>query len=114
MIDRIENLNPDVTLVVMTIYNPYHISDSYYSLVDPYFSNSTGELGLNYIIKNTTQLYDANLEDDLNYQVVDIYKAFNDYPNKDSLTGFYSSFCDPHQNQSGQNLICAEHLKVLQ
>lgn len=116
LIDCIENLNPDVTLVVMTIYNPYRTSDSYYSDVDPYFSSSTGELGLNYIIKNTPALYDSGASDifadTFNYKVVDIYKAFNDHINKDSLTGFYSSFCDPHPNQAGQNLIFTEHMKA--
>lgn len=117
LIDRIENLNSDVTLVVMTIYNPYRTSDSFYNEVDPYFSSSTGDLGLNYIIKNTPALYDSGANDifadTFNYKVVDIYKAFNEYANKDSLTGFYSSFCDPHPNQTGQNLIFTEHQKVI-
>lgn len=29
IIDRVEEWNPDVTLIVMTIYNPYHTDDVY-------------------------------------------------------------------------------------
>jgi len=118
LINRIETLNPDVTLVVMTIYNPYRLTDSYYNLVDPYFSASTGsELGLNYIIENTLTLEDTDwsdlLAEDFDYRVADVYDAFNAHSNKDSLTGFYRSFCDPHPNQLGQTVIFNEHLKLM-
>lgn len=117
LIDRIETLNPDVTLVVMTIYNPYRLTDSFYNQVDPYFSASTGsELGLNYIIENTLTLEDTDwsdlLAEDFDYRVADVYDAFNAHSNKDSLTGFYRSFCDPHPNQLGQNVIFEEHMKL--
>ena len=109
VIDGIEELNPNVTLIVMTIYNPYRISDDYYKLVDPYFSSSSGKMGLNYIIENTETLYGSLLADDFDYIVVDIYSAFNKHASKDSLTGFYNRFCDPHPNQLGQDLIFSEH-----
>ena len=114
LIDKIENLNSDVTLVVMTIYNPYRISDSYYELVDPFFSSGTGDMGLNYIIENTMSLDDTwgNLIDDnFDYRIADVYTAFNNHSNKDSLTGFYRSFCDPHPNQLGQDVIFDTHIE---
>ncbi|MDK9710119.1 Ig-like domain-containing protein [Acidaminobacter sp.] len=118
LIDRIEFLNPDVTLVVMTIYNPYRLTDSFYNQVDPYFSASTStDLGLNHIIRNTMSLEDTAwgdlLPEDFDYRVADVYTAFNTHTNKDSLTGFYRSFCDPHPNQLGQNVIFNEHLKLM-
>jgi hypothetical protein len=78
VIDKIENLNPDVTLVVMTIYNPYRLTDSYFNLVDPYFSASSGtDLGLNYIIENTMSLDNSiwgnKLADGFKYRVADVY-----------------------------------------
>jgi len=118
VIDKIETLNPDVTLVVMTIYNPYRLTDSYYNLVDPYFSASSGaDLGLNYIIENTMSLEDTAwgnlLAEGFDYRVADVYEAFNTHINKDSLTGFYRSFCDPHPNQLGQNVIYQAHIELL-
>ena len=118
LINRIEDLNSDVTLIVMTIYNPYRLTDSYFPLVDPYFSSSeAGDFGLNYIIASTMALDNASwgdlLADDFDYRIADVYTAFNNYSNKDSLTGFYSSFCDPHPNQTGQNLIYQTHLSAL-
>lgn len=120
VIDKIENLNPDVTLIVMTIYNPYHSYDSFYAQVDPYFTDtSLDNLGLNTIIENTmtfdndgTFWTSGQLNDAFDYHVVDIYETFNNYENKDSLTGFYSSFCDPHPTQLGQNVIFNAHQSV--
>lgn len=110
IIDNIENMNSDVTLIVMTVYNPYRLSDAFYSKVDPYFEGTSfGNYGLNYMIRNTETLYDEQLSDNFDYRVVDIHKAFNDSDNKDSLTGFYNSFCDPHPNQVGHNLIFSNH-----
>lgn len=111
VINKIEDLNPDVTLIVMTIYNPYRINDSYYNLVDPYFENSEGEdLGLNYIIENTETLYADYFGTEFDYKVADVYEDFNLHEDKDSLTSFYRSFCDPHPNQSGQDLIFQSHI----
>ena len=113
IIDGIEEMNPDVTLIVMTVYNPYRSNDSYYAQANSYFEDNTaGNYGLNYIIRNTETLYDALLSDNFDYRVVDIYNAFNASSNKDSLTGFYNRFCDPHPNQAGHNLIFAEHNKI--
>mgnify|MGYP001810136477 CR=1 FL=1 len=113
IIDGIETINSDVTLMVMTIYNPYRSTDTNYAKANSYFENTTtGKLGLNTIIRNTETLYDTLLSDTFDYRVVDIYQSFNAYPNKDSLTGFYNSFCDPHPNQTGHNLIAAEHDRV--
>lgn len=110
IIDQIESLNPDATVLVMTIYNPYHESEDIYSQVDSYFTNDGTidfdydglmDLGLNDIINQT--------ETTLDYRVADVYSAFNNHFNKDILTGFYNSFCDPHPNQNGQDLIFDLH-----
>jgi lysophospholipase L1-like esterase len=115
IVDGIEELNPDVTLIVMTVYNTYRTTETIYETADSYFEDTAaGNYGLNYIIRNTESLYDAQLADEFDYRVADVYHAFNDSANKDGLTGFYSSFCDPHPNQYGQNLIFAEHYKVYQ
>ena len=130
IIDRIEEWNPDVTLIVMTIYNPYHTDDvyngiNYYNKVDPYFSAASGaDPGLNHLIKNLMTLdnngsyWSANLIDDgFDYRVADVYNAFNTYGDgyndKDAFTGFYRSFCDPHPNQTGQNFIFTQHKNLL-
>ncbi|MCD4713148.1 MAG: hypothetical protein K8R73_07700 [Clostridiales bacterium] len=113
VIDRIHELNNDVTLVVMTVYNPYHNNESIYMQVDEYFSSDVdGDYGLNYIIKNTMSLYGAEYSNKFTYLVADVYYEFNKVTNKDSLTGFYSYFSDPHPNQLGQNLIYNTHLKL--
>lgn len=110
IIDQIEFLNPDAKIIVMTVYNPYHENEDIYTQVDSYFTNdgtidfdSDGlmDLGLNDIINDTDTILD--------YSVADVYSAFNNHTNKDSLTGFYNSFCDPHPNQNGQNLIFDLH-----
>lgn len=110
IVDTIENLNPDVTLIVMTIYNPYRLSDTYYTLVDRYFSDTTiGNFGLNYIINQTETLYGDLFNPDFKYEVADVYTAFNTSSVKDTLTGFYRTFCDPHPNQTGHNLVYSVH-----
>lgn len=111
IVDSIENMNPDVTLVVMTIYNPYHTDDPYYNLVNPYFSSTDeNHYGLNYIINHTEELYGHLLDESFDYRLVDVYEGFNNHPDMDSLTGFYDEFCDPHPNQAGQNLIYDLHM----
>lgn len=129
IIDRIETWNPEVTLIVMTVYNPYHTTDvyngtNYYNKVDPYFSADDGaDPGLNHIIRNLMTLDNSGaywaadlIADDFDYRVADVYQAFNNYgdglDDKDAFTGFYRSFCDPHPNQTGQNFIYTQH-KVL-
>lgn len=113
IIDRIHFLNYDVTLIVMTIYNPYHENESIYKQVDEYFSSDVeGDYGLNYIIKNTMSLYGADYSSQFTYLVADVYDTFNKYPNKDYLTEFYNRFSDPHPNQLGQNLIFNTHMDL--
>ncbi len=121
IIEEIYNLNPDVQLITMTIYNPYNpdrsaIDAEHYDLVDTYFTDSTPDnYGLNYIINNTQSLYDF---EDYNYSVADVYTAFNNHHDKDSLTGFYNQFwgfdvCDPHPNQTGHNEIFRVHGELI-
>ncbi len=131
IIDRIENLNPEVTLLVMTVYNPYHTDDiyggiNYFDRVDPYFSAESGaDPGINHLIRSMMALDNTGtywtqdlIGDSFDYRVADVYQAFNSYgdgyDDKDALTGFYSSFCDPHPRQLGQNLIFSAHWALLQ
>ncbi|MBN2793946.1 MAG: tandem-95 repeat protein [Clostridia bacterium] len=119
IIDHIEYLNPDVTIVAMNIYNPYRSSDSYYQLVDKYFySENSNAYGLNDIIENTKTLYQEFLKPTLKYDYANVYLAFNASSNKDDLTDFYNTIsilwfsvnaCDPHPTQEGQNLIFNVH-----
>lgn len=130
IIDGIESINPDVTLIVMTVYNPYHRDDvynglNYYDKVDPYFSADSGaDPGINFLIRNTMSLDDSGLywspdliSGDFDYRVADVYTAFNSYgdgyDDKDAFTGFYQSFSDPHPNQLGQNFIYNLHKALL-
>ena len=78
--------------------------------MDSYFTNDgtidfdsdgSEDWGLNDIINDTVTTLD--------YRVADVYSVFNNHANKDSLTGFYNSFCDPHPNQNGQDLIFDVH-----
>ena len=110
IINQIESLNPNAKIIVMTVYNPYHEDEEIYDQVNSYFTNNgiidfdndgSMDLGLNDIINDT--------ETTLDYRVADVYSGFNNHTNKDSLTGFYNSFCDPHPNQNGQNLIFDLH-----
>ncbi len=117
VIDAVENLNPDVTLMVMTIYNPYRLSDSYYEQVEEYFSStSAGDYGLNHIIEEFMVLdnsdYGDIVVDGFDYRVVDIHQLFVDEdPDSHSYTRFYESFCDPHPLQIFQNRIYEEHVE---
>ena len=117
VIDKIYELNSDVTLIVMTVYNPYRTSESYYNQVNTYFEGSDG---MNTIIRTS----EDNYPDQFNYLVADVYHSFdnntyfdpstNRIMEKDELTGFYNNFCDPHPNQYGQNLIFDVHMKAYQ
>jgi len=113
VIDAIETLNDDVTLIVATVYNPYDedIDPDYYKLMDDYlYSTATDKLGMNHIILNTMTLYNERLLNKFDYRVADVRLAFDDHPKKNDLTGFYNSFCDPHPNQLGQDTIFNVHL----
>lgn len=106
IINRIYELNPDVQLIVMTVYNPYRTSETIYNSVNAYFEGGVAPThtigdGLNDIIRA-----------DSRYKVADIYQAFNATDIRDSFTGFYNSFCDPHPNQVGQDFIFDNHATV--
>lgn len=128
IIQMINALNPDVELLVTTLYNPYNNTDSktnthvdtvepitpvdhttpLYTLVNQYFWNeSTDALGLNTIITN----YPINSVT-LKYKVVDVYTRFEtEYgDNKGAVTGFYNNWVqDPHPDANGQNVIFELH-----
>lgn len=121
IIQMINALNPDVQLLVMTLYNPYNNNDlgtnthidtdhttPMYTLVNQYFWNeSTDALGLNTIITN----YPINSVT-LKYKVVDVYGHFETYygDNKGAVTGFYNNWVqDPHPDANGQNVIFELH-----
>ena len=121
IIQTINALNPDVELLVTTLYNPYNNTDSktnthvdtvepitpvdhttpMYEIVKQYFWNESSEaMGLNYIITN----YPLNSVT-LKYKVVDVYTRFEtEYgDNKGAVTGFYNNWVqDPHPDANGQ------------
>lgn len=121
IIAQIELINPDVKLLVMTIYNPYNKNDlhTYYNPmssalpihdeVDQYFS---GGNGINTIIKGYVPKQNTMI-----YRVVDVYSKFEtSYTNsKGSVTGFYGSFIkDPHPDKNGQTQIFNLHQNMWQ
>lgn len=113
IINEIKRLNPDVQIIVITIYNPYNESDvSLHNTVDSYLFRADGT-GINDVIRNNTGL---------GYYVADVYEAFNqNYSNNmGAITYFYPSPFDiwgtltrnPHPNESGQNIITGLHENV--
>lgn len=131
IIQQINTLNPDVQLLVTTLYNPYNISDlgtnthidtstpitpvdhttPMYQLVNQYFWNdSPGALGLNTII--TKYPLNPVTPLTLTYKVVDVYSHFEDVygDNKGAVTGFYNNYVqDPHPDANGHNVIFELH-----
>ncbi len=128
IIQKIQTLNPDVDLMVSTIYNPYNKNDakSYNKIsgqnasllihdqVDLYLWNDTqSKLGMNTIIAN----YHVSNQLTLNYRVVDVHELFeSNYLNsKGSVTGFYGNWVqDPHPDPNGQKVIFNLHVAAYQ
>lgn len=126
IIEWIKFLNPDVKLMVMTIYNPYNVSDKgpgseeigYHSLVESYLSGTEGSLGLNTLIKQL----DTTYGDSFDYNYVDVHDYFEKYfsDNKGAVTGFYdvtlpvvgTTIQDPHPDKNGQAIIYDLHYSV--
>lgn len=126
IIQKIQTLNPDVDLMVSTIYNPYNKNDSksynkiagqdtsllIHDQVDLYlWNNTTSKLGLNTIISN----FDSDQMLSLNYIVVNVHELFetNYLNSKGSVTGFYGNWVqDPHPDPNGQKVIYTLHQAV--
>ncbi|MDW7663036.1 MAG: Ig-like domain-containing protein [Bacillota bacterium] len=135
IIDKIKSINPDVKLMVMTIYNPYNLHDNgtynvgdgqdpalrIHDQVDFYLSGtSETSRGINTIIRD----YEFDNNYIMNYKVVDVYSYFEDYYEdaKGAVTGFYGlppilqwyPINDPHPDMTGQNEIYNLHFKAYQ
>ncbi len=134
IIDKIKSINPDVKLMVMTVYNPYNFNDntsytigegqdtnlSIHDQVDLYLSGtSESSRGINTIIKE----YEFDNYNSQNYKVVDVHSYFeSDYKDaKGAVTGFYGlspilwvPIKDPHPDNTGQNEIYNLHFKAYQ
>jgi lysophospholipase L1-like esterase len=110
IINKIKELNPDVLIIVNTLYNPYNEADAaLHNAVDSYLFRSTeAEVkGINDVILNSAGL---------GYLIADVYGAFNQYStNMGAITYFYPGPLDfwgqltrnPHPNTSGQYIITA-------
>lgn len=121
---KIQELNPDVKLMVTTIYNPYNKNDAktynkvsgqdtsllIHDQVDLYLWNDAPlKQGLNTIITNFGQTNALTL----NYTVVDVHNHFEtNYENtKGDVTAFYGNWVqDPHPDPNGQMVIFNLHL----
>ena len=128
IIRKIQMLNPDVDLMVSTIYNPYNKNDAktynkvsgqnasllIHDQVDLYLWNDTqSKLGLNTIIAN----YHIATPLTLNYIVINVHELFeSNYLNsKGSVTGFYGNWVqDPHPDKNGQKVIYDLHVAIYQ
>lgn len=109
IIAEINTLNPEVEIMVMTLYNPYNVS------------NGSGFLYNNdAYLHTTTDIYLSRINDAIsgsNVNVVDVYSEFNVYAennNMDDITLFYDGWLwrDPHPNQTGQDIIYGLHQGV--
>lgn len=90
IINYIRTLNPYATLIVLTVFNPYNLSDKNYRyIVDSYLFRA-GDQGINDIIKDSSNL---------GYEIADVYSSFDNYFNKmGEITYFYPSNFDPVGN----------------
>jgi len=132
IIQKISELNPNVSLMVTTIYNPYNTNDSrpynnvgledqslnIHEQVDLYLWNELeSKKGMNNII------FDYAITGPLDYQVIDVNRYFenNFGTTMDAVTGFYGlnpimgfiELKDPHPDKTGQQLIYELHLDSL-
>ncbi|MCK5763551.1 MAG: hypothetical protein KAH05_05480 [Clostridiales bacterium] len=113
IIAKINSLNSEVEIMVMTLYNPYNVSDGSRSLYDD-----------DAALHTTTDIYLSRINDAIEVSgayeyvdVVDVYGAFDIYAksnNMDDITLFYDGWFwrDPHPNQTGQNNIYDLHQGV--
>ncbi len=113
IITRIASLNSEVDIMVMTLYNPYNVSDGSGSLYDD-----------DAYLHTTTDIYLSRINDAIEVSgayeyvdVVDVYGTFDSYAESndmDDITLFYDGWFwrDPHPNQTGQNIIYSLHESV--
>lgn len=127
LIAMIKSINPDVTLLVLNIYNPYSSTETGSTvhfifpsteipvatdvnlrlLIDSFLYKTPYGMGINDAVELQADLF--------YYLVVDAYSAFGE---DDSYTHFYdmpidSPFRDPHPSQKGQNRLAELHEEIL-
>lgn len=114
IIEKIKELNADVKVIWMTMYNPYNESDTAkHDQVDSYLFRGDGT-GINDIINGHST--------ELGYYVANVYQSFNDgyRNNMGAITYFYPSPFDlwgnltrnPHPNKAGQDIITSLHKQI--
>lgn len=113
IISRINELNSEADIMVMTLYNPYNVDDGSGFLYD----NDA-------YLHATTDIYLSRINDTINdseifeyVDIVDVYSEFDSYAESnsmDEITLFYDGWFwrDPHPNQLGQNKIYDLHQEV--
>lgn len=121
IIKTIKDLNPKAQLIVLTVYNPYNLTDNtnYHPTVDKYLygyeENGLHKNGINEILYANRMTTSST-----NYVLADIANVFHPLAHENkmgTMTHFYESlfgwpsnntitnFSDPHPNVSGQNAI---------
>jgi|GEM_PF-1275644 len=113
LIARIRELNADVEIISMTLYNPYNSANhpTGYSVDEELHDTGQHYIGrINYAISNIS---------DVNYKVADVFTSFYAYGEigkMGDITFFYPKYNwwtwwyvkltrDPHPNQTGQDII---------
>lgn len=114
IMSRIQALNADAEVMVMTIFNPYNTSDaSLHTAVQSYlFRPNDATYGINEMILSKAG--------EFNYRIADVYQNFYDTyaDNMGAVTYFYPTDWwgrltrNPHPNQTGQNIIFNLHKAI--
>lgn len=109
IIDRVKALNSDAKIILISIYNPYNVSDAaLHGTVDSFLFNAQ-ETGVNDVIYGNAAK---------GYAVADVYTAFDAYAEADNMgavTYFYPTDLwglltrNPHPNALGQSIITQLH-----
>lgn len=104
-IDYINEINPNVTIIVTEFYNPFY---NFILLYD------WGEFANKYIDEFNKYQYEIS-NNETNYKIVKIHDLFNaDSPRITNVSTNFSAFSiDPHPNKEGHRIIANEITKIL-
>ncbi len=92
----VKNLSPDAEVLVATVYSPLSAGEAYYAAFDKPIQE------LNTVITSQSGWY----------QVVDVYKVFEDYSGTEALTNFdlLKGCFDVHPTVKGYEMIYQCHI----